>query len=104
MLAYPWEWALIMLVSFALAVCLSMLLFAFDLALCTKATIFTDSKYARGLLHSSKKPVSNSLIVNVLRSLYKLAASKFVVDVHWVRGHSSIGGNHRVDTIACPYQ
>jgi hypothetical protein len=49
---------------------------------------------------SLRAPVTNRSIVLLLRSVFKKASSSFSIDLHWVRGHSSIGGNFRVDRIA----
>jgi ribonuclease HI len=84
----------------ALFVCFSELLKAHTTRLFSKAVIFCDSKYAIGLASSTKKPSSNFELVNLLRSVYRLASAAFHVSLHWVKGHSAVGGNHRVDCLS----
>jgi ribonuclease HI len=74
-----------------------------------RARLFTDSQYvrrgitewlpswkARGWLTADRKPVKNR---DLWVELEKLAAAH-QVEWHWVRGHSGVPGNERVDLLA----
>ena len=74
-----------------------------------RARLFTDSEYvrrgitewlpswkARGWLTADRKPVKNQ---DLWAELDKLAAAH-QVEWHWVRGHSGVPGNERVDRLA----
>jgi ribonuclease HI len=74
-----------------------------------RARLFTDSEYvrrgitewlpswkARGWLTADRKPVKNQ---DLWVELEKLAAAH-QVEWHWVRGHSGVPGNERVDRLA----
>ena len=73
------------------------------------ARIYTDSQYvikgikewianwkARGWRTADKKPVKNQDLWEQLDAL----AAKHDLEWHWVRGHSGIEGNERVDKLA----
>ncbi len=73
------------------------------------ARIYTDSQYvikgikewianwkARGWRTADKKPVKNQDLWEQLDAL----AAKHDLEWHWVRGHSGIEGNERVDRLA----
>ena len=49
---------------------------------------------------SSKSVKLNSEIISLLRTCYKDASARFLVEFQWVRGHSLVGGNIRVDLLA----
>ena len=49
------------------------------------------------MTQSSKKSSVNGAYVSLLRTLLRFALTKFQVDICWVKGHSVIGGNIRVD-------
>ena len=52
---------------------------------------------------STKEPSSHVIIVKALRSLYSRVSSMVPIEIHWIRGHSGVGGNERVDRIAKRY-
>ncbi|HEU4624242.1 MAG TPA: ribonuclease HI [Steroidobacteraceae bacterium] len=75
----------------------------------TSARVYTDSQYvikgieewlpswkARGWRTADKKPVKNQDLWQRLDEL----ASQHSLEWHWVRGHSGIEGNERVDALA----
>ena len=84
----------------ALHICFMHLTSLFERGLFDQAIIFSDSRYALGLASSSKPPASNHQIVTALRKSHSDARSKFKVDLHWIRGHSNIGGNERADRLS----
>jgi ribonuclease HI len=84
----------------ALFICLSELLKVHAIRPFSNAVIFCDSKYAIGLTSSSKRSASNCELVDMLRSLYGLASAAFQITLHWVKGHSMVGGNLRVDLLS----
>jgi len=47
-----------------------------------------------------KEPASNCELVGLLRTFFRLANAAFLVTLHWVKGHSEVGGNHRVDLLS----
>jgi ribonuclease HI len=74
-----------------------------------KARVFTDSEYvrrgitewvsawkARGWKTADRKPVKNQDLWEELDRL----ASAHQIEWHWVKGHSGIPGNERVDRLA----
>jgi len=74
-----------------------------------RANLFTDSEYvrrgikewirswkAKGWLTADRKPVKNQ---DLWQRLDELAALHDI-DWHWVRGHSGVPGNERVDRLA----
>jgi ribonuclease HI len=75
----------------------------------TSARVFTDSQYVikgvkewlaswkkRGWKTADKKPVKNQDLWEQLDAL----ASTHDLEWHWVRGHSGVEGNERVDALA----
>ena len=73
------------------------------------ARLYTDSEYvrrgisewlpawkARGWKTAAKKPVKNQDLWQALDA----AASRHRVEWHWVKGHSGVEGNERVDALA----
>jgi ribonuclease HI len=75
----------------------------------TSARVYTDSQYvikgieewvggwkARGWRTADKKPVKNQDLWERLDAL----AAQHSLEWHWVRGHSGIPGNERVDALA----
>jgi ribonuclease HI len=75
----------------------------------TSARVYTDSQYvikgieewvgswkARGWRTADKKPVKNQDLWEQLDAL----AARHDLEWHWVRGHSGIAGNERVDALA----
>jgi ribonuclease HI len=75
----------------------------------TSARVYTDSQYvikgieewvaswkARGWRTADKKPVKNQDLWEQLDAL----AARHDLEWHWVRGHSGIPGNERVDALA----
>lgn len=74
-----------------------------------QARIYTDSEYvrrgikewivawkARGWLTADRKPVKNQDLWERLDEL----ASLHTIEWHWVKGHSGVPGNERVDLLA----
>lgn len=74
-----------------------------------QARIFTDSEYVRrgitewlagwkkkGWLTAARKPVKNQDLWQALEA----AASRHQLEWHWVKGHSGVPGNERVDELA----
>ena len=84
----------------ALFICFSELIRIFRGRHFLKAIIFCDSRYALNLATSSKTPGSNKELVSSLRAVFSSALSLFKVELIWVRGHSFIGGNERVDLLS----
>jgi ribonuclease HI len=75
----------------------------------TSARVYTDSQYvikgleewvggwkARGWKTADKKPVKNQDLWERLDAL----AAQHSLEWHWVKGHSGIPGNERVDALA----
>ena len=75
----------------------------------TSARVYTDSQYvikgieewvaswkARGWRTADKKPVKNQELWERLDEL----AARHSLEWHWVRGHSGVVGNERVDALA----
>jgi len=68
------------------------------------AVIFSDSKLALNAATSRKIPLTNGPITRALRKVFEFAVSVGIsVNLHWIRGHSSIGGNERVDRLSKRY-
>ena len=84
----------------ALFICLSELIRIFRRRHFLKAIIFCDSRYALNLATSSKAPGSNKELVSSLRAVHSAALALFKIELNWVRGHASIGGNERVDLLS----
>ena len=74
-----------------------------------RARVFTDSEYvrrgvlewlpewkSRGWLTAARKPVKNQ---DLWEQLDRLITGHHI-DWHWVRGHSGVAGNERVDRLA----
>jgi ribonuclease HI len=74
-----------------------------------RADLYTDSEYvrrgvcewlaewkSRGWLTAARKPVKNQ---DLWEQLDRLVAGHHI-DWHWVRGHSGVAGNERVDRLA----
>ena len=83
----------------ALYMCIKYLIVLFEKGKIDNAIVFTDSQYALGLATSNKPPVANARIVEALRKSHSLAISKFKISLHWIRGHTGIGGNERAEYI-----
>ena len=62
--------------------------------------IFSDSKFALNATTSKNHPLVNREAVLLLRKTYKEVNKVCSLQLHWVRGHTAIGGNERVDKIA----
>jgi ribonuclease HI len=69
----------------------------------TSATIFSDSRIALHATTSKRPPLSNAAITLALRKTYAATCLQIQVNLHWVRGHASVGGNERVDRISKRY-
>ena len=85
---------------FALLICFTELLNLFDLKSFTSAFVFSDSIYAINQVTSSKHPASNFSIIKCLREVYCKASSVFKLNLYWIKGHSIVGGNVRVDYLS----
>ena len=62
--------------------------------------IFSDSKLALNSATSKNRTVSNPEVTESLRNLYRESSKIASLHLHWIRGHSAIGGNERVDRIS----
>ena len=83
---------------FALGVCFAQLL---RIRSSHRALIFSDSQLAISAATSSRKPLSNSILVHELRKTYAaLLITKLTIELVWVPGHAGVGGNERVDRIS----
>ena len=65
--------------------------------------IFTDSLFASNAVVSSKKPASHAVLIKLIRALFAMVVKLVPTTFHWIRGHSGVGGNERVDRIAKLY-
>ena len=68
----------------------------------TVAYVFSDSKIAIAAA-TSKKPRSNVALSTAISQAFTELSRLIKVDLHWIRGHSRIGGNERVDRISKRY-
>ena len=84
----------------ALILCFSILIQTFARFNFAKATVFSDSKYAINTLNSTRRSAINSALIDFLRAVYKRASELFYVSVNWIKGHSNVGGNNRVDALS----
>jgi ribonuclease HI len=66
----------------------------------TVAHVFSDSMIAINAATAKKKPLANSTLISALRNAYDKLPPTLTVMLHWVRGHSKINGNERVDKIS----
>ena len=66
----------------------------------TLAHIFCDSKLALLAAVSKKAPLTNGALTRALRVAYAAIPASLRCELHWIRGHSSVGGNERVDRIS----
>ena len=64
------------------------------------AFVFSDSSYAIRQATSSKKPVVNRALIELVRAAHSKAIDAFNVKLVWLRGHSTAGGNNRVDRLS----
>ena len=72
--------------------------------LVTAVHVFSDSKLALGAVVSRKTPLTNGPITRAVRNTYQLALSKgLAISLHWIRGHSAVNGNERVDRVSKLY-
>ena len=82
------------------------MLFLFLIRLCAdhpginNVFIFSDSKLAINAAISRNKPISNCSIILALRRLFCKLSACASVKLLWIRGHTAIGGNERVDLIS----
>jgi ribonuclease HI len=84
----------------ALLICFSELLRLFALRAFNSAIIFCDSSYAINQATGSKVPSSNRSLTLRLREAYNKSALAFDFKLIWLKGHSTAGGNIRVDFLA----
>ena len=68
----------------------------------TIAYIFCDSKIAISAA-SSNKPKSNITLSKTVAAAFKSISALIRIELHWIRGHSRVGGNERVDRISKRY-
>ncbi len=66
------------------------------------AFIFSDSKIAISATTGSKSK-TNVDLCRAVRAAHSMFALVINVEIHWIRGHSRIGGNERVDRISKRY-
>ena len=64
------------------------------------AHICSDSKLALLAATSNKKVLVNGPITRAVKMAYAYASSSLAIHPHWIRGHSAVGGNERVDRIS----
>lgn len=62
--------------------------------------LFTDSLYAIQVISSTKPPLAHASTVLALRTSLAALLRLTSISLHWIRGHSDVGGNERVDRIA----
>ena len=62
--------------------------------------IFSDSKLALNATCSKHLPLVNREATLLLRKIFREVSASCSLYMNWVRGHSAIGGNERVDRIA----
>lgn len=82
---------------YALGLCLRRLL---SFAGPRRIAIYTDSELACSLVCSSKRPRKNADLTVAVRRVYKRALAKHSIEILWVKGHSDVPGNSRVDKTA----
>ena len=68
-----------------------------------RAHIFSDSKLALLAAVSRKRPLTNGPITRAVRLAFIAVSRILSIDLHWIRGHSKVGGNERVDRISKAY-
>ena len=64
------------------------------------AHVFCDSKLALSAVVSKKAPLTNGALTRAVRIAYAALPTSLRIELHWIRGHSSVGGNERVDRIS----
>ncbi len=69
----------------------------------TIAHIFCDSKLALLAAVSKKPHITNGSITRAVRIAFNALPPSLKVELHWIRGHSGVGGNERVDKISKAY-
>lgn len=62
--------------------------------------LFSDSKLALNAATSNSASLAHPVISASLKKLYRTALEICSLELHWIRGHSAIGGNERVDRIS----
>eukprot|EP00808_Paulinella_micropora_P013832 g76401.t1 len=62
--------------------------------------ILTDSKYTQGVLCKSWKAKKNQALIARIKEKLASLWPTLRVHIHWVGGHSGIGGNERADQLA----
>ena len=65
--------------------------------------IFTDSELVIKTMVSKRSPKKNSALILAVRDTLKRARDSHSVTIHWVKGHSDVAGNSRVDHLAKKY-
>ena len=65
----------------------------------TSAFIFSDSKIAIAAT-VTKKPKANAVLSKAISAMFTKLSMLLKVQLLWIRGHSCIGGNERVDRIS----
>jgi ribonuclease HI len=84
----------------ALLICFSELVRLFTLKAFASAIIFCDSSYAIKQATGSKIPASNRSLILRLRDAFSKASLSFELKLFWLKGHSTAGGNARVDFLS----
>ena len=85
---------------FALFVCFSELTLSFPRHPFSRVIVFSDSAFAIGVACSKKVAKTHRVLATATRAAFAKLAKLAPTQLHWVRGHASIGGNERVDHIA----
>ena len=67
-----------------------------------KAYVFCDSKLAINAA-TAQKPATNIALCTALKQVHMALSTVISVELHWIRGHSRVGGNERVDRISKRY-
>jgi ribonuclease HI len=67
-----------------------------------RAVVFCDSKIAIDACDRPKKSknLANASIVRALQKTMQFARLKLVIELRWVKGHATVGGNERADLIS----
>ena len=84
----------------ALLVCFFELIRLFERRPFAGAFVFCDSTYAIRQATCSKLSVLNRALIKLVRAALSKATAAFDVKLFWLRGHSIVGGNNRVDRLS----
>jgi hypothetical protein len=62
--------------------------------------LFSDSAYAIGIASSKKPAKTHKALAAATRASFAKLTKLASTELHWIRGHASVGGNERVDWVA----